>query len=321
MPFYHNNPKFSSLDFMNLDDKELISFMRKEGFNVNKEWGFENPVLHLFLANEMFDYFDRFLDLIPQNINPNLCDGNSFGNKSLLIILTMLPSSDSLPLKFIDHYKRKLNLDYQDKAGRTALHYAVILGRLDLVDALTKSGASASIKDKDGLCAFDYLNCSKACISSVLKQVDIRPGRDVYATSNSLNDHLGQPLFWKGKRVTLDVNSVQGVLDDVKTRQSRLVEYIRGNNNWGTFIGDQSEATYKYLGELAQDIASSFNISLEEVLLDEELPSEDLGEFLDFLEDLTKNLSGVSVLDNCLMGHEAIIAYQESEKLEHSLSP
>jgi hypothetical protein len=312
MPFYCDNPKFSTLKFMELDDRDLISFMIREDFNVNKEWGAENPVLHLFLANEFFSYFERFLDLIPERINPNLCDGNAFGNKSLLILLVMLVSNGSLPLEFIAHYERLLNFDYQDKFGRTALHYAVILGRLNIVDALLMAGASALIPDKQGIGAFEYLYCDESYITEVLKQIDIEPSRDIRATSNEIKDHLNRRLILQGTQLLQEKNIVGIILRNFKAEDSSLIKYTEENGMWGTLIGDSSEPTVLYMHEFAEKVAAAYHISIEEILLNQELESEEETHFLQHLKTLHQRLSGFSVLRHCQSGHQAI-----SEYLDH----
>lgn len=306
MPFYVTNPKFRSLDFFKLADEQLISFIRKEDFNVNKQWSRDNPVLHLLLANEQFDDFNRCIGLMPQHINPNLCDGPSFGSKSLLIMLVLLVSSGSLPLKFINLYKEKLNLNYQDATGRTALHYAVILGRHDIVNALMTLGASAVIQDKYNKKAFDYLFCDAKDIRSVLKQIDIEPLRDVNATLNTLRDHLERPLILQGVQLTQQKSIVQRVLHAAKKGECQLILYIGGSSNWGTFVGDQTEATRSDMINFAQEIAHDFSKPLEEVLLNQTLSPQEQNEFCEYLTGLEKQLAGISVLSNCLGGHHLI---------------
>lgn len=315
MPFnyYCNNPTFSSLGFLSLDDKKLVSFMVKEGFNVNKKWAHDNPVLHLLLANERFNDFERFLDLIPQYINPNLCDGPFYGKKSLLILLTMMVSNGMLPLKFIKQYKEKIDFNYQDSSGRTALHYAVILGRYDIADALIQAGASSSIDDKYKKRAFDYLFCAESCINSVLKQIDIEPTRDIEAKNNVIKDHRGRPLTLQGVQLVQKKSIVGHVLQGVKDGNCRLVKYIKGHLKWSTFIGDDTQPTYIIMADLAQQIATTYHKNLDKILVCEMLSPEEQDQFFDYLLDLDQKLSGNSILSGCLAGHKMMSKYYEHE--------
>lgn len=254
----------------------------------------------------MFDDFERFLGLIPQYINPNLCDGPSYGEKSLLIILTMMVSSGTLPLKFIKEYQGKIDFNYQDGSGRTALHYAVILGRYDIVDALIREGASSSIEDKYKKSAFDYLFCAESCINSVLKKIDIEPTRDIDAKSNLIKDHRGRPLTLQGVQLVQNESIVGHVLQGVKNGKCRLVKYIQGDLKWGTFIGDDSVPTYMTMVGLAQQIATTHHKNLDTILVNEELDPKEQDQFFYYLLDLDQKLSGVSVLSRCLAGHKTM---------------
>ena len=46
--------------------------------------------------------------------------------------------------------KAKINLDYQDEDGYTALHYAVECGYKELIKFLIDSGANLSLKTNKG---------------------------------------------------------------------------------------------------------------------------------------------------------------------------
>ncbi|HSW60017.1 MAG TPA: ankyrin repeat domain-containing protein, partial [bacterium] len=42
------------------------------------------------------------------------------------------------------------NINFSEKTGKTALHFAVEYNRLDMVKALVNSGASVDVKDSSG---------------------------------------------------------------------------------------------------------------------------------------------------------------------------
>jgi hypothetical protein len=314
--FYYEDKRFNPLDFLGLDDKSLKSFMIVNEFNVNKEWSSENPVLHCLLANELFHDVARLFQLIPERIDPNLCDGDRYGKKSLLILLVLLPSSKTLPLQFMKLFHNRLKYDYQDKEGKTALHYAVILGRLDLIQALIASGASPSIKDKNGLCANDYLNCSTSTIMKTLKKVDLEPFRDTKARSDTLKDHLGRPLMLQGAHLVQSKAIIGRIL---QIKDLVLIKYIEGSpGDWGTFIGDTTSATAEEMTKLAEDIAEVNKKQIPEVFIKEQLSADEQQAFIKHLNTLHDSFSGISLLEQCQEGHKEMTQNIEAQKSESS---
>lgn len=288
---------------MRLSDEDLLTFIRLHQFSPNAEWAPDNPVLHFLLANERFIDVARLFSLMPERINPNLCDGPRYGKKSLLILLTLLPPSGLLALKFIDVYKDVLLVDYQDDKGRTALHYAIILGRADIASRLIELGASTQIHDKDDLSPLDYLHCPAKIICTTLKMVDIEPSRDINALRNSLADHYGRPLMLQGTYSTQHRDTVE----HLRQGKQVLVKYIKGNPPaWSTFIGDDSGLTYSEMLVLAKDIAETNQLPLSDIFINQRLGRDEQQEFRDMLMAFSKEFSGQSVLEQCIEGHEKI---------------
>lgn len=299
--FYYSNKRFNSLSFMRLSDEKLQSFIHLNHFNPNADWAPDNPILHFLLANERFIDVARLFSLMAKRIDPNLCDGSRYGKKSLLILLTLLPSSGLLIHKFIDVYKEDLLVNYQDDKGRTALHYAVILGRADVAGRLIGLGASTQIRDKDGLSPLDYLHCTEETICSTLKMVDIEPARDTKALRNSLTDHYGRPLMIQGAYS----NQCKNTVELLKGGKQVLIKYIKGNPPaWSTFIGDDSSATYADLLSLAKEIAKRKHVPLSDIFINQKLDSDEQQEFREMLAAFSNEFSGQSVLEQCISGHE-----------------
>jgi len=295
-----------SLDFMGLDDTEFLKFMRLNDVSVNDYWSTDNPLLHYLLANELFSCFERFLKLTPERINPDLCDGKSFGNKSLLIILTLLVSNQSLVHEFIDLYKEKINFDYQDSEGKTALHYAIILGRDDLVKHLIEVGASLDVQDDDHRCPKDYLQCSSKVIIDTLQKIDIDPYRDINALSNKLRDHQDRPLMLQGDHLLQNKSVVERVI------RARVVLYLYfkdRSNDWNTFVGDDSDITNEEMMNRAHEIALNFNVSVSQVLEKHKLSRFEQQQFRSHLHQLDQDFTGITVLDRCLSGHNQVVSY------------
>ncbi|WP_198009819.1 ankyrin repeat domain-containing protein [Legionella tunisiensis] len=286
---------------MRLSDEKLRSFIRLNHFNPNADWSLDNPVLHFLLANERFIDVARLFSLMPNRINPNLCDGQRFGKKSLLILLTLLPSSSLLIHQFIDVYKEHLLVDYQDNQGRTALHYAVILGRADVVSHLIELGASTRIRDEDGLSPLDYLYCTTKTIYATLKTVDIEPERDINALRNALSDHYGRPLMIQGAYST----QCKRTVENLRESKPVLIKYIQGNPPaWSTFIGDNSKTTYADMFSFAKEIAERKHVAFSDIFVNQQLDSDEQEAFRDMLVTFSKEFSGQSVLEQCIAGHE-----------------
>lgn len=278
--------------------------MKENLFSPNALWRKDNPFLHLILANELYSSFEKLMDLIPKRINPNLCDGEEFGRKSLLILLCLLPPSHSVALKFIELYKHRLDLNYQDKTGKTALHYAIILGRYDLATRLIELGASLEIIDEEGLIPEDYLHCPAAVIISTLKWIDIDPERDIKASKNKLSDHFNRPLQLQGTQLSQVKSTIKHVLAD---EDLVLVKYIQHQDGiCNTFVGDRCLDTYRNMQQLALKIADNNGIPLRKIFVIEPLAKDEQLKFKKSLEDLMGELSGVSIFDQCVAGHKRL---------------
>ena len=272
------------------------------------------------MANELYDYVERLIQLIPQRINPNLCDGPSFGKKSLLILMTLLPPSGSLVFNFIEQYKTKINFDYQDMKGRTAMHYAVILGRYDLFCKLRSLGASDTLTDHEQRAPLDYINCSEEFILKTLKTVDINGLRDVKASRNKMVDLQSLPITLLGETMIQNKQSVDQLLE-YKTMV--LITYTTKSENWGMLSGDDSALTKTTMLTFAQNIAKDLQIPLSQVYSPNEWSSDNLEEFKILLKRASASLTGVSILEECLLGHKKIADQQLQHviALEQTINP
>ncbi|MFJ1269202.1 ankyrin repeat domain-containing protein [Legionella lytica] len=294
--------------------------MSGNNIQVNDLWAEENPLPHVILANEYFDCFERLLRECSEQLNPNLCDGNKFGNKSLLILLTLLVSNQSLIHEFLDIYKELIDLDYQDDEGKTALHYAIILGRPDLVSRLVTAGASRIILDKNDKCAEDYIFCDISTIKRILKKIDIEPYRDSHALRNSLRDHQERPLMLQGEQMVQN----QMVLMRIFRASCTLYLYIKGQDGLSPYIGDNTWVTDEEMRAYARRCSKDLQIPVSDIFIKQKLGIEEHQQFQDKLHTLINSFSGVTVLDRCLEGHKTTRQYLLSDLLSKpssSLSP
>ncbi len=289
---------------MKLGDKELLSFIHQNHFSPNALWAPDNPVIHCWLANEFFDYIQILIEMIPERINPNLCDGERYGRKSVLILLSLLPPAGSLASEFIERYKSKLKFDYQDKNGKTALHYAVILGRHELVEQLISCRASITIQDKEGKTPFDYLNCKAGLIAHTLKSVDIEPSRDTKALKNSVVDNENHTIIINGEVLVQNKQTIDALL---ARKNAGFTRYrVENPGCWGPCIGDDTQATSEYALSIAESIARDYDKPLDLIFMPEKLSADYSQQFRENLTGLSTNFSGRSVLEECVNGHAII---------------
>lgn len=295
---------FGSCAFFNQSDEGLRHFLTTYDFNPNALWTDDDPTLHFLLANEAYDDFKRLLELIPHKINPNLCDGSQFGKKSLLILLSMLPFRDDLIIRFIDLYKDTLVFDYQDLKGKTALHYAVILGRTRVVSYLLDHGASLDVYDSDGCRPADYVQCRSEKIRSVLEMIDIAPNRDLNAESNKLEFIDGQPVFFQGAPCIQHKDVIKILIENLPP----LFLHIRGNSNgsWADFRGDGSPATRTVLKEILAQIELCYRVNVKDIFVQKPISIEEKNAFIAQLHALYGRYAGKSVLQHCHEQHHGL---------------
>lgn len=62
------------------------------------------------------------------------------------------------------------NINFVESRGRTALHWAVVSGHDNTVDALIKNGAAINIKDNDGKTPLDLAKDSRKSLKNFNKK-------------------------------------------------------------------------------------------------------------------------------------------------------
>lgn len=303
----------NSLGFLHFRGQKLLDYMRQHNIEPNDLWAEDNPLPHVILANEYFEHFEHLLNACSSQINPNLCDGNEFGNKSLLILLTLLVSNQSLVHEFLDIYKGSIDLDYQDSEGMTALHYAIILGRTDLVSQLLAAGASKTIQDKNYKYAEDYVFCEPYVIKRILKKIDIEPYRDINALNNFLQDHQQRPLMLQGVQMVQN----QAMLHRALRAAPTLYLYIKEHEDLSPYVGDHTSSTHEEMLDYALRASQELNIPQANLFVKKRLGEQEQQQFQQKLRTLIRQFSGVTVLDRCLQGQNPIsgLLFTHSENL------
>lgn len=185
---------------MTIDVREKFQLLIKLGVDVNRQnfrsiYG--NTPLHILIVNEepqtAIFFINCCLKYQPNQLNLDVPD---FEGKTALIIAakTRCASVALHLLELFDKKQIQLNIDAQDNAGRTALHYAVMLGLPAAVQTLLYKNANTTIADKYGKLAKDYLEINEEIISETLLSVSIKPTRDEFALSDYIYDNNKQPL-------------------------------------------------------------------------------------------------------------------------------
>lgn len=173
---------------------ELIALTIDQGSvnSVDMADNFNNTPLHIAIANECYEKAIKLIKVAKEkNISIDFAIADK-EKKTTLILSAKMRASHMVEfiLNSMDEASRKQVVNLQDEDGKTALHYAMILGAKETVQGLLQAGASEDIKDKRGFKPRDYLSIPKiekeALIKKTLKSVSIDYTRDENARSNSL---------------------------------------------------------------------------------------------------------------------------------------
>jgi len=124
----------------------------KEKFDYDYEDSHHNTMLMLFTLTNNETYISNLLQA-----NPNSLNKLNSKNENALIIATKLRRYRAV--KELLNYP--VNLDQQDDLGNTALHYAVILEDVFLVNILSYHKSNKDIKNKDGQSAWSLAKNQK----------------------------------------------------------------------------------------------------------------------------------------------------------------
>lgn len=220
---------------LNYGDKaqELFTLMFTHGTNPNSQhlMQYKNTPLHHYLVYERPDLVVQFINtakVLNKEIDFNLVD---IENKTVLILAAKLRQTKAA-LYILENTDR-ININAQDKAGMTALHYACALGQLDLVKALITKGANLSLKNKKGQTPLDCTNLSEKEIKEIFTSVSIDPDRDEKAQFNDIRDMYGSAFVDElAKLIPANIQNKERVKSII--REKRLTSLINQLPNQNT---------------------------------------------------------------------------------------
>lgn len=176
---------------------EKAELLLKAGVNPNLRHQFpphKNTALHTLIVNEMSVISIGFIDLVKKIGKIPLDLSIKDGEDKTTLILAAKTRNTRVLLRLLEENPSLDVVNAQDFDGRTALHYAAMLGMKVAVEALIASGARQNIVDNNRLIPRDYLEAKDDVVRNTLASISIDPDRDVNATSNAFVDTNFQPL-------------------------------------------------------------------------------------------------------------------------------
>lgn len=248
-------------------DKSLMQFLISNGANINiREYldNFGTP-LHICIANENFDVAPFMIDVAAKSKYPCDFTVRDFEEKTALIIAAKTRASE-LVKKICTIDKSCVNL--QDNQGRTALHYACVLGDVHSVRALLAAGADVSIQDKNGNTPAHFASSGLMHIKEVLESIHIDSRRDSGASSNAIYDCKGV-LTLRKSLVKEHYSNIKTTELTVKKTNKKLfseILFCAENRAYLIEIFKNCSAFDKQL--LAEQLSKLSNKSLEQVCLE-----------------------------------------------------
>lgn len=175
--------------------KKRILLLLEYGINPNIQdmtGQYKNTPLHTLIANEQIEIAIFFIVAAKKyniKINFNLVDAE--GKTPLILAAKMAKEKFAI---FMIENCTPLNFNQKDHNGFSTLHYACILGQLELVKLLLAKQATIDITNTKNKTPLDCLVFSKQETEEILKAVSIDPKRDENAVLNLFCDRNIQPL-------------------------------------------------------------------------------------------------------------------------------
>ncbi len=187
-PEVDKNPPIFSIYVQSDDEKtQFHRLLEKDQLSLNSHLiagGVDcGTYLHFKIVNERYEevryLFSNYSSLI------NLSAVDKEGKTILITANKACAPSDVIKL-ILASKNAELDINARDSQGATALHYACLYGRLDLVKELIDKGAGKNIEDNEGRTPLDWARQDRMFIKHQLETISIDGERDVYAAKNFL---------------------------------------------------------------------------------------------------------------------------------------
>ena len=170
-------------------------------------------------------------------------------------------------------------MNSQDNAGRTALHYACILGDIESYKNLVDANARIDIEDSQGMTAHDYLEYTdeEAIIKETLASVSVDCYRDEGAVHNCFHKPTHRPVDQKAatkkafvklkntKRLEPQIEKYYALQGAELTGKSLLYACKFGKGEIETYIGNKfaTAGTFSFFLEDDQGKKLPFGTEVE----------------------------------------------------------
>lgn len=166
-------------------------------------------------------------------------------------------------------------LNQQDRAGNTALHYAAALGRAEIVRELLSNGANPHIKNKNEKTPQELASeITKDEVKKILIDLEVHPERDSKVIFNAIQNNFILSLNEIGRTQ----EKILGTTPRIKIDRIDSLFFVLTNKD---LLDEFSKCS---------DFDSLYNKT-----------------FHSFIRTMVATLSGVSILDACFKGKDAVL--------------
>ncbi|VVC75832.1 hypothetical protein AQUSIP_11290 [Aquicella siphonis] len=154
---------------------------------------FDNTILITSIVLEESDencqLAEAIISALHDYIDPNKFDSEG---KTALILAAKMRNTRLVRILLENEFSSRININAQDRMGRTALHYACAMGDIEMARALVDAGANPDLRDDCDKTPYDMTYASSEELTGLFESVALDPCRDKTATHNKIgvNDHI-----------------------------------------------------------------------------------------------------------------------------------